>query len=113
MNKEFGTTLIIVTHDPKIAKQTERVIELYDGSRERKEKEMNFTQSIREALESLTANKLRAAFTILRNCDWCRSGDSDAGGWHWRAGHRSGLDQRDRHQPVVCVPGQFPAGCAQ
>jgi len=31
MNKEFGTTLIVVTHDPKIAKQTERVIELYDG----------------------------------------------------------------------------------
>ena len=31
MNKKFGTTLIVVTHDPKIAKQTERVIELYDG----------------------------------------------------------------------------------
>lgn len=31
MNKDFGTTLIIVTHDPIIAKQTERIINLYDG----------------------------------------------------------------------------------
>ena len=31
LNKDFGTTLIIVTHDPKMAKQTQRVIELYDG----------------------------------------------------------------------------------
>ena len=31
MNKEFGTTLIIVTHDPKISDWTQRVIRLYDG----------------------------------------------------------------------------------
>lgn len=31
LNKDFGTTLIVVTHDPKIAKQTQRVIELHDG----------------------------------------------------------------------------------
>lgn len=31
MNKEFGTTLIIVTHDPKISERTQRVIRLYDG----------------------------------------------------------------------------------
>ena len=31
MNKEFGTTLIIVTHDPKISDRTQRVIRLYDG----------------------------------------------------------------------------------
>ena len=31
LNKEKGTTLIIITHDPKIAAQTERVIRLHDG----------------------------------------------------------------------------------
>jgi putative ABC transport system ATP-binding protein len=31
LNKESGTTLIIVTHDPTIAEKTERVIRLYDG----------------------------------------------------------------------------------
>lgn len=31
MNKESGTTLIVVTHDPKIAERTQRVIRLYDG----------------------------------------------------------------------------------
>jgi len=31
LNKDRGTTLIIVTHDPRIAKQTERVIRLIDG----------------------------------------------------------------------------------
>jgi len=31
LNKERGTTLIIVTHDPKIAEQTQRVIRIIDG----------------------------------------------------------------------------------
>jgi putative ABC transport system ATP-binding protein len=31
LNRESGTTLIIVTHDPTIAEQTQRVIRLRDG----------------------------------------------------------------------------------
>jgi putative ABC transport system ATP-binding protein len=31
LNKERGTTLIIVTHDPTIAEQTQRIIKLRDG----------------------------------------------------------------------------------
>jgi putative ABC transport system ATP-binding protein len=31
LNRESGTTLIIVTHDPAIAEQTQRVIRLRDG----------------------------------------------------------------------------------
>jgi len=36
LNRERGTTLIIVTHDPIIAKQTQRVIRLMDGLLENK-----------------------------------------------------------------------------
>jgi putative ABC transport system ATP-binding protein len=31
LNKDDGATVIVVTHDPKIAKQTQRTIHLYDG----------------------------------------------------------------------------------
>jgi putative ABC transport system ATP-binding protein len=31
LNTNYGTTLIIVTHDPTIAEQTQRVIRLRDG----------------------------------------------------------------------------------
>jgi putative ABC transport system ATP-binding protein len=31
LNKENGTTVIVVTHDPKVAEQTQRIIRLYDG----------------------------------------------------------------------------------
>jgi putative ABC transport system ATP-binding protein len=31
LNKEQGTTLIIVTHDPEIAEQAQRIIHIRDG----------------------------------------------------------------------------------
>jgi putative ABC transport system ATP-binding protein len=31
LNREYGTTLIIVTHDSNIAEQTQRIIRLHDG----------------------------------------------------------------------------------
>mgnify|MGYP002713111383 CR=1 FL=1 len=31
LNKESGTTLVIITHDPKVAEQAQRTIHLYDG----------------------------------------------------------------------------------
>jgi len=31
LNQDLGTTLIIVTHDPRIAEQTQRIIRLKDG----------------------------------------------------------------------------------
>jgi hypothetical protein len=34
LNKESGTTLIIVTHDPTVAEHTQRVIRLQDGQLE-------------------------------------------------------------------------------
>jgi len=34
LNKERGTTLIIITHDPVIAEQTRRIIHLRDGELE-------------------------------------------------------------------------------
>ncbi|MEN6436868.1 MAG: ABC transporter ATP-binding protein [Anaerolineaceae bacterium] len=37
LNKESGTTIIVVTHDPNIAAQTQRVIRLIDGKLEQPE----------------------------------------------------------------------------
>jgi putative ABC transport system ATP-binding protein len=31
LNEDFGTTIIVVTHDPEIAAETQRVVRLYDG----------------------------------------------------------------------------------
>jgi putative ABC transport system ATP-binding protein len=38
LNRDFGTTLIIVTHDPNIAGHTQRIIHLYDGLVEERNK---------------------------------------------------------------------------
>jgi putative ABC transport system ATP-binding protein len=32
LNRERGITVILVTHDPRIARHTNRVVHLYDGS---------------------------------------------------------------------------------
>lgn len=39
LNKERGTTLIIVTHDPKVAEHAERIIRLRDGELDESEEE--------------------------------------------------------------------------
>ena len=71
LNKERGTTLIIVTHDPEIAEQTQRVIRLRDGEldlsaeEERKGVKMTFAQALLEAIESLNGNKMRSGLTVL------------------------------------------------
>ena len=31
LNKDFGKTIIIVTHDPEVAAETQRIVRLYDG----------------------------------------------------------------------------------
>jgi ABC-type lipoprotein export system ATPase subunit len=32
LNKNMGTTLVVVTHDPEIGNSTERIIQLRDGA---------------------------------------------------------------------------------
>jgi len=54
LNKEYGTTLIIVTHDPKIAKQTQRVIRIIDG---RLDDSKNGSSSKPEARKRISTEK--------------------------------------------------------
>ncbi|MFP4930411.1 ABC transporter ATP-binding protein, partial [Staphylococcus pseudintermedius] len=37
LNQEQGTTMIVVTHDPKVAAQADRVIHILDGRVQREE----------------------------------------------------------------------------
>ena len=63
LNRDNGTTLIIVTHDPVIAAQT--AAHHPPARRAGRGDEMNIAQSIIEALETLNGNKLRSGLTIL------------------------------------------------
>lgn len=37
LNKEQGTTMILVTHDPKVAAQADRIIHILDGRIQKEE----------------------------------------------------------------------------
>jgi ABC-type lipoprotein export system ATPase subunit len=60
LNKEKKVTLILVTHDSKIAKLTQREVHIIDGRLK-----MNLFIYKQEAMESLISNKMRTFLTML------------------------------------------------
>jgi hypothetical protein len=65
LNQTDGTTLLIVTHDPEVAAVAERSHSPADGLIEKEEVRVNFFLNIKEAMVSLSANKMRSLLTIL------------------------------------------------
>ena len=100
LNKENGTTLIIVTHDPMIAEQTQRVIRLRDGCTWRTVPHEHWT-SLSRSTRKLKRKQAQVRSDRAGHCDRCGSGDRDAGGRGRRAGLHHRLHQRDRHKPFV------------
>ncbi len=128
--KAQGHTVIIVTHDPQVAAQAERIIELRDGeivrnpppsssekggvlrAEARAEPSVwrQFSSGFREALvmarRAMAANKNAYAAYYARHHYWYRFGGLYCGGW--RCGETTGLSRysRYRHQYHRCLPRQ-------
>ena len=64
LNREGNTTLLIITHDPRIAAQAQRTIVIRDGLVE-EEMLMKIRRVLLGALTILVGNKLRSGLTIL------------------------------------------------
>jgi putative ABC transport system ATP-binding protein len=45
LNQERGITIVLVTHDPEIARHTSRIVHLYDGRVDRQERVLEPIQS--------------------------------------------------------------------
>ena len=73
---------------------------------------MNFGQSIREALESVSSNKLRAALTILGIVIGVAAVIAMLAVGAGAQDTILGLDQRHWHKPFVCISRKLAAGCA-